>query len=207
MDGANALLSLPLGTLVPLAAGYVSYRSAYVGRDAHHKQMDILLCVVVFAAIAKAMAALAAHSVGPEIALGVGALLAYSSALIWRRKLSVWYASILSGAGIVDHDGQPSAWKTVLASQLKGPTRLVVYLKDGSRLACMQLSDFNKSPTKSCVLGEDGSVGLYVTHAYDPKKADWVENTAYDPSRDDWGYELTIVPSSEIARVEVTRPN
>ncbi|WP_017999904.1 hypothetical protein [Paracoccus sp. N5] len=206
MDGANALLSLPLSTLLPLAVGYLCYRTAYVGRDGHHKQTDIIFSVVVFAALTRAISDLISPKVAPDAGLLIGAWAAYVTALYWRRYISGWVAEKLRDAGYIDHDGQPTAWKTMLAAQLKGPTRLTVYLKDGRRLMSSRLSDFNDAPLKSCILGEDGSVGIYVTDAYDPETKKWVPQQPFDENFADWGFELTIIPASEVARIEVTRP-
>ena len=206
MDGVNAILSLPLETLVQLATGYICYRTAFIGRNAHHTATDTIFIVVVFAALTKLITSLLASEIAPSGGLLIGSWCAYVTALAWRKHLAHRYAKALRDADYIDHDGQPSAWRTMLAERLKGPTRLVVYLKDGRRLMTTRLSDFEHLKTGCCILGEDGSVGMYVTDTYDPQTKEWVETPPFDPEYADWGYELTIIPAAEVARVEIARP-
>lgn len=206
MDGANALLSLPLSTLIPLAVGYICYRTAYVGRDGHHKQTDIIFGVVVFAALTRAISDLISPKGAPDAGLLIGAWVSYVTSLCWRRHLSARFAKTLRDAGYVDHDGQPTAWKSMLADCLKGPTELVVYLKDGSQLLSQNLDQFNSAPSACCILGEDGSIGMYVTHHLPAQKMEWLECKPFDKDKADWGYEMTFIPATEIARIEIRRP-
>lgn len=206
MTDADALLNLPIGTLVPLAAGYISYRFAFVGRDAHHKQLDALMIVVVFAAIVKSVSWVLSPAKAPDAGLFFGVAAAYSASLIWRKRLGPWCAKSLREAGFVDHDGQPSAWRTMLSEDLKGPTRLVVYLKNGSALMSDDLAQFNSAPCSCCILGEDGSIGMYVTGYLAKGTKEWVDCAPHNSDAADWGHELTIIPAAEVARVEITRP-
>lgn len=207
MNGAEAFLELPLGTLVALGAGYLSYRAAYVGKAGHHTQTDVIFVVIVFAAIAMGTSSIFSSPVAPDAGVFLGAWVAYVAALLWRKHISHRVAEAVRVSGYGDHDGQPTAWRTMLADQLKGPTRLVVYLKDGRRLMTSRLADFEHLKTGCCILGEDGSIAMYVTDTLDPITNDWIQQEPYDPENAEWGYELTQIPASEIARVEISRPN
>ncbi len=70
-----------------------------------------------------------------------------------------------------------------------------------------RLADFEHLATGCCILGEDGSIAMYVTDAYDPVSKDWIVQQPYDPENPTWGYEFTQIPANEVARVEISRPN
>lgn len=202
MNEVQLLLDLPFETLAVLAAGYLSYRLAYTGRDAAHATVDVVFLVMVFAVIAKA-AGLALVALMPALALpvcyAVALGFAVAAAAIWRRW-SHWVARVLRRLGISTSDRQGNAWGTFLAEENKSVTSLVVRKKNGETVMSESLSDFENVLCGPCVLGEDGSVALYVTDFRSAHEAEWEET---DPRDSAWGPALTFIPASEIAWVRI----
>lgn len=172
MDGIRELLALPLETLVVIAAGYLSYRIAYTGKDAYHGSVDILFCSVVFGAIAQA-ALLSSTSwmsrngviqhYDAQIYARVGAIFfallsALLAACVWRRSGAEWVRSLLRYLGISFADRNRSAWETVIGRENVSLQSLELLLASGDEVMCEQLSDFEKEPLGPCILGNDGSV-------------------------------------------------
>lgn len=194
------LLDLPGRSLVLLAAGYMAYRIAYVGRDRNDRPIDILFKVAVFALCAKFGAMLTdaislAGDVHPawEIAAHCSAVLAaVLSAAIWRKWLERAWFVFLRHLGIVMSDGHLTAWGSI-AARTEKVEDLVVRKKDGTALWCADAGLTSGLPFSPCLLGEDGSVALYVTHTK-AKGKDWLKLD--QPSR------LTFVPASEISEIE-----
>jgi hypothetical protein len=107
---------------------------------------------------------------------------------------------------LVDHDGFHSAWASALGRKLQPPRQLVVRLKSGKRLMCADLADFADAPLGPCLLGPDGSVGLYVTDVMETADGTWDERK---PRCGDeaYGWSMTFVAASEISEIEIMRPN
>lgn len=214
MEPVKLLLDLPFDILAQLAAGYLSYRLAFIGRDSHHTAIDVTFISLAFAAMTKAIViviGLVMLKVGYDpltILPSIGAaFVVLGAAALWRRWGQDRVYNFFRNGGISDHDGQPDVWRSMLARQLKGPTRLVIKLKDGTELMCNQLAKFNDAPLGPCLLGMDGSVALYVTDVRKKGTADWEEISPFDAELPGWGYEMSFIPASEIARIDVTRPN
>lgn len=204
----NSILSLPFETLVVLACGYLGYRLAYVGRDAKHRAIDTFMLVLVFASLAKGAFVLAepcSHKfVGPIFA----PLMTISTAMFWRRFGQGWVFAALRMAKVSHHDGYSTVWQSIVGRELpNGANRIVVHLKNGQQLMCAETYYFNKAPFGPYLLGEDGSVAMYVTDVRADGNAEWVELTPYDPERADFGYELTSIPADQIKFVDIHLPN
>lgn len=203
MDSIRPFLDLPLATLAPLAAGYVGYRFAFVGRDGAHRAVDVVFLSLVFALAGKMlMMAVGAWTVPGAIVAVAGAVFLGS---IWRD----WGASRsfdwLRRRGLLAHDGQPDVWRSMLARKLPPPLRLVVYLTNGQRLMCSDLRPFYGEPLGPCLFGEDGSVALFVTDYRDIGSDKWTEVRSESQENEEWAPAITLVPASEIARVRITR--
>lgn len=213
MEQVKLLLDLPFDVLAMLAAGYLSYRLAYIGRDVHHSPIDVTFISLIFAALTKLYAILIAQALDAaerplqaELNFLIAAVIAIASAAVWRRWGQRWTFDALRASKISDHDGQPDVWHSMLARQLKGPTRLVVCLKNGTDLMCEQLARFNEAPMGPCLFGSDGSIAMYVTDVRKAGAEEWEEVAPYDPDFAIWGYEMSFIPASEIARIDVSRP-
>jgi hypothetical protein len=129
-----------------------------------------------------------------------GIMAALVVAAIWRRVSVNSLPEILRGAGISSSDRNTAAWETVINREDSGPSQITVVKKDGVTLQCERLADFKKAPFGPMILGQDGSVALYVTDYRGKESGEWEK---IDPYHRDWGPELTIIPAGEISEVRI----
>lgn len=204
MAELERLLNLPLPTLAALAAGYIGYRIAFVGRDGPHGPADVVFLSFAFAAVAQGVMSLA------PVAVWAGAPLAVAATLIgavsWRVIGDSGTLYIMRRLRISGHDRGRTAWESMLMRDLKAPNRVVVTLKSGRQIMCANTNAFHDAPLGPCLFGPDGSVALYVTDTRPNPEADWVELQPHDPENPKWGWEMTLIPADTIERVKVTRP-
>ena len=83
---------------------------------------------------------------------------------------------------------------------MRGPTQLVVMLKSGKSYLCDNLGRFNDAPVGPCLLGEDGSVGMYIT-AIRKQGEEWQN---FDPESEN-GFEMSFFKAADIERIDITR--
>jgi hypothetical protein len=204
VDQVQLLINLPYETLASLAAGYLSYRLAYTGKDASHAPVDVVFLTAVFAALAKLVALICADPLeglafGSLLSPIVGMGVALCGAAAWRR----WSGRIewlLRRMGISTFDRHKTAWGSFLAEERKRVTSLVVQKKNGETVMSEPLSDFENALFGPCIFGEDGSIAIYITHFRRNQDELWQET---DPRDADWGAAVTLIPASEIAWVRV----
>lgn len=196
------LTTLPYDFLWMFAAGYIAYRLAFVGRNNHHKVFDETLLVVVFATLARLIATMLVALTNASYALAavLAVICTLAIALVWRRWISAFVRKCLRETGLVDHDGHSDAWRSMLAENLRGPTQLVVMLKSGKSYLCDNLGRFNDAPLGPCLLGEDGSVGMYTTAIRKPGE-EWQD---FDPESEN-GFEMSFFKAADIERIDVIR--
>lgn len=203
MNELATLLNLPFDTLFVVAVGYLGFRSAYTGRAGGYSAVDVLFLSAVFGLIAKVV--LIAISIRGTWAPGIYAaaiIVTVGGALVWRRWLQERLFRGLRHLGISDHDGFFDVWGSMLARPLPAPTQLVVRLKSGRHLMCDALGRFNEMPLGPCLLGEDGSVALYVTHVRTDPAEGWIEMEPFDAN---FGASMTFVRSEEISDIDIRR--
>jgi hypothetical protein len=196
----NLLLDLPSRTLVLIAAGYLGYRLAYVGRDFRHRPIDILFKVAVFAFVAK-LTTLLCEALSPPTGVGlmheflisvVSVGCAIGAAALWRGWLELRWFHLMRTLSITFADGTLGAWESI-STRTKTVREVIVRKKDGTSLWCCNPSAFASRPFGPCLLGEDGSVALYATH-FRRGEGEWTE--IEDHSR------LTYIPAGEISEIE-----
>lgn len=211
MDQVKAFLDLPVGTLALLAIGYIGYRLAYVGRDKPHKAADTVFLSLVWAAIAKSVSATVlaeTPNLNPAWVFTISAGTAIALAIFWRVLGQEAVFKLFRWSRLLDHDGQISAWDTLLA---RGPgqySRLLVKQKDGTALLSDDLGRFSDYPLGPCVLGADGSIGLYITDIMRADEAEWTSRQPADENEAhaDFRYTMTFIPASEISQIQITMP-
>jgi hypothetical protein len=210
MEPIEHMLALPVQTLSVLAAGYMSYRLAYTGKDAEHKATDIIFMVFVFAFVAKLSGDLV-RILGDKldlvailrdtVAILIGVVTALVTSAVWRKHGERWVCKILSKSKISHSDRTQTAWQAMVAKEHLDLNSLVVHKKDGSMVMSERLHDFNDLPFGSCILGPDGSIALYVTHKWHNTETGWEERDPYESGN--FGAEVTYIPASEISEVSI----
>jgi hypothetical protein len=201
MTDVQALLSLPVETIATLGSGYLGYRLAYVGQNQQHRAIDVAFISLAFGLIYRIPGLF--EPVGDGylwVQILAGTTSALLCAVIWRVWLRQWVMKLLRDTGISISDGSRSAWDSIRVSTKARPTQLVVRQKDGPTLMCDYLHSFESLPHGPCILGEDGSIALYVTHIKQPGEADWVLATWTETSL---GSQITYIPASQITSIEM----
>lgn len=202
MQDVKLLLDLPFEVLAVLAAGYLSYRLAYTGKDGAHAPVDVVFLALVFALLAKLIAIALIYlipSIPSVLSYTVALCFTVIGAAAWRR-LSGRIDWLLRRMGISTFDRHETAWGSFLAEERKRVTSLIVHKKNGETVMSEPLSDFEGALFGPCILGEDGSVAMYITDFRRREDEDWQES---DPRDAEWGTAVTIIPASEIAWVRV----
>jgi hypothetical protein len=195
------VLNLPLDTIAVLAAGYLGYRLAYIGKDAGHSSVDVVFLSLVYALSAKLV--LQTAPLLPQIPLPAVLLLAIAAAMlvaaIWRKWGEHRVAKALHHLGVSQSDRHNSAWDSILANDNLGLTTLVVRKTDGSSVRSWPLADFAKERLGPCILGQDGSVALFVTHFRTASDPTWIDD---DPRTGQSGVAMTFIPATQISEIE-----
>jgi hypothetical protein len=199
------VLNLPLDTIAVLAAGYLGYRLAYVGKDAGHSSVDVVFLSLVYALSAKLVLQLAS---GVGLLSPVGIILAISAALLvaalWRSWGEGATFRALRFARVSNSDRHRTAWDSVRHKPSFAPTGYTVSKVDGTVLLCQNPQDFAHLRDGPCILGEDGSIAMFVTHRRLPGQADWEKRDTFDPVL---GYEMTYIPASMVAEIRIDTLN
>ncbi|MDX0158973.1 hypothetical protein GOC22_25535 [Sinorhizobium meliloti] len=197
------IASLPLATVLFLAAGYSGYFIANTGIRDHHKSVDVAFSSAVFGFFGLFLhQTLVTH----EINVYASTLLPYAASCLigvaWRMWGRRGMRCVLRFLHVSYADELPSAWVSMFNVTGVDGTQLAVQLKNGTWLECDDLHRFAKAPNGPCVLGTNGDVLMYVTH-YRLSGEDRRENAAVQFEA--WGDEITFIPGSEIARIDLRR--
>lgn len=200
MQELRSLLDLPIDTLAVLAAGYLGYRLAYIGRDRGHRPVDVLFISLAFAFIASLTAQLLDPVTGKTGAMLLGVAATIVAAAFWRSIGSGWTFRALRAARISDSDHHVTAWDTVRQRRGFRPTVLIVRTTDGELLMCHKPEEYGHLRDGPFILGDDGSVAMFVTDRCRPGKNEWEERETFD---DVCGYELTYLPAGRISEIRI----
>ena len=133
-------------------------------------------------------------------AIVIALLVALASASVWRRSGAEWVRYLLRRFGISFADRNISAWETIIGRENVSPQSLQVKLANGDEVMCEQLSDFEDEKLGPCILGNDGSVALFITSKRNAADDEW---TDINPRHDGWGPLMTTYPSSQVAEVSM----
>jgi hypothetical protein len=201
MQNIDNLLSLPIDTLVLLAAGYLGYRLAFTGRDREHKTADVVFISAAFAAIAKVVMMICTGTGSPATGLVLAAPASLFAAIIWRRWVSDPVFGTLKNMRIMTHDRTETAWQSLIATDGNSVRQIVVNMTDGTSYMCDDFFPFKDIAPAPLILGSDGSVVFPVSHWRDADKKEWIEE--HDVVSEDWGNVLTYVPADQIKSVDM----
>lgn len=200
MNEVQSLLSLPLETLAVLAAGYLGYRLGYVGRDQGHKPTDVLFISLAFAFVARLSGDFFCAGLGVLAVALIGLGAALLAATFWRVWGAGWTYRLLRAARISASDHHISAWDTIRLRRGFWPGVLVVQKTDGTLLMCHHPENFAHLRDGPFILGEDGSVALFVTDRCCPGQAEWAPREVFDPVL---GHEMTYVPAGQVGEIRI----
>lgn len=201
MPKLETILALPALTLIVLAAGYFGYRVAYIGRDKKHRVVDIIFIVIAFGLIARLVAEQVSVSWGQELLQSIAAIVVVVGvASFWRKWGEGWLRQILRLGNISLADGHTSVFDSMQQKVDLQPAQLLVRKKNGSQAMSNDLHQFNDLPFGPCLYGEDGSIGMYVTHRRDNSDGEWVVlEPVHRPSTT---AAFTYFPADEISEIE-----
>lgn len=200
------LLNLPWATLLTLAGGYAAYYVANVGIRSHHQTIDVAFSTLVFGFFTAFAFEITKRILGADILWASAG--AFSVAIILGGAWSRWGRSglgyILRRSKVSYNNDLPSAWMELFASGKDVSTfQLAVKLSDGTWLKTDNLAAFEGKPSGPCTFGGNGDLLMYVTHQKSPDELDFV--ACPEVSDVEWGDEVTYIPQSQIARVDVRR--
>jgi hypothetical protein len=198
------LLNLPWSALLTLASGYAAYFVANTGLRDHHKAIDVAFSTLVFgffgAFAYEFMLRVLAWSLLPSSVVAFFFAVIFGG--LWRKFGRKLLSSTLRLTDVSHSDDLQSAWRSLFDITSVHATQLSVQLKNGTWLQCDDLARFASAPNGPCVLGASGDILMYVTDSRQPGEVaivnDAVEFTG-------WGQEVTYIPASEIARVDLRR--
>jgi len=201
LDDAQTLFALPVETLMAVGGGYLAYRAGHIGLGSGHDGADKVLFTLLFGGVVLlASEALEGAGLATGPALVAGAAAAIGAALVWRRGLAERVRRLAAVTGLVRHDGRASAWQTMLTLEGTAIAQVVVQCDDGSSYMCDAVAEFTDTPIGGCLLGEDGSVAMAVTHYRSADGATW---RAVDDLRHPSGTLVTVFPAARIKFVDL----
>lgn len=208
------LLELPWQAQIVIVGGYLGYVIAYAGKRAGHKNIDTFSIILCFGGISILTFEIIDHSL-PELfpkfnipyIRNVGLVLAALGtstvcAILWRRLLQDYLQKRIRSLSKSENDDLYSAWDTIIQTKDLDYFQLNITLESGRVLESYPLGAFNDLPNGPCILGGDGSVGMYVTHIEDPNSE---RRAANNIDCEDEGARLTFIPASQIAEIDFRR--
>ncbi|MAZ32859.1 MAG: hypothetical protein CMO06_06905 [Thalassospira sp.] len=201
------LIELSWQTQIVIVSGYLSYVLAYSGMRSEHKTIDSVSIVLCFGGLGL----LIIHTIDPligedfrfeNVVLGIsGVVVPIIFAVLWRKLFRENFGKFWRWTGVSEEDGLPTAWNTLIQKRGLLYTQINVTTKDGRVLESWPLEPFNNDPNGPCVLGADGSIGMYVTHITEVGE----ERREVRKLRDDNGIRITYIPKDQIAEVDLRR--
>lgn len=207
MDQIKSLLSLPVETLVVLAAGYLGYKIAFTSLTKSHKPIDIVFISLAFGLVAQIVFSLSEDCLAlwklknTEYTSAIVAVFSsVVAAAIWRKWGAGSLATVLRAGNVSFSDGTQTAWDAIRVSTVLRPTQLTVRKTNGKQLMCDNLHIYADKPFGPCSYGEDGSISMYVTAVRASSEDDWQD---IDPVIEEYGVALTYIPANQISEIEV----
>lgn len=197
----DRLLNLPWEIQLTLGAGYLAYLIACFGMRDHHKPADVTFGTLAFGLCAASVLALVPPAIGwPRAIIAITA--PPLAALLWRLWLGDALRRLARAINLSWSDDTPSAWYRVTQTNRQHyVTQIIVFLDDGTVLFCADTRRFVTSPFGPCVLGANGDVALYVTHAERPGDGSFFErDRVRDPVHGD---DMTYIPAARIREMRI----
>ncbi|WP_138469881.1 hypothetical protein [Poseidonocella sp. HB161398] len=210
------LLELPWQIQVVIVGGYFGYIVAYSGKRSAHKSVDTLGIILCFGGISLLTFNSLEELVPKLMIVGIfdfsylrgfiisGGAISSSllSAVFWRRLLSAQVGQAIRKLSKSDDDGLYFGWETLIQHPNLEYNQLNVTLKSGRIIESYPLSRFDNLPNGCCLLGGDGSIGMYVTHI---TELDGTRREAKNIICDTEGARITFIPANEVSEVDFRR--
>lgn len=193
------LLKLSVPVQAAIASGYAAYMVSYAGIREHHRSTDVVFIGLVFSLISSAIIAQTSW-LGLVGSISLAFIATCAVGIAWRKWGRQWLWSGLRHWNISWTNDDPSALATLSANTKFPVAQIAVQLDDGSWLECRDTSQFNDAPYGPCIIGRNGDVGIYLTHAED---RDGVNRELETVSDEQYGYRITYVPAGRIRQITV----
>lgn len=200
------LLELSWQTQIVIVGGYIAYVIAYSGRRKTHRAFDTFAIILCFGGLALFTLSIsdkivpASLNFKTEISAVAAVLVSIIASIAWRR----WFRSIsrkcIRFLSKSEDDGLSTAWESVTQLEGLSYSQINVLLTDGRTLESYQLEQFNKLPNGPFVMGDDGSIALYVNYITEDNNRREAKNII-----DDDGSRMTFIPASQIVEVDFRR--
>ena len=194
---------LPVEAQVVLASGYIAYSLGYFGIRQNHKVSDTVFRTLAFSLVAS-LGMYIVGSVWTESPIWIKCLAALGVSVvvgcIWRKFGSSVVVGFMRKYNISWSSDERGALATVTKDSKYYVSQISVKLHDGSWLCCDDTSVFSSAPFGPCIISDDGSVAMYLTHTTDAKGIDKKMATT---ANDDYGYRLTYIPADRVSQLNI----
>ena len=194
---------LPVEAQIVLVSGYVAYSMGYFGIRQNHKVIDTVFRTLAFSLVATLVMYIVG-SVWTESPIWVKGLAALGASVVvgcaWRKPGSSWVVWLMRKFNISWSSDEIGAIATVVKDSKHRVSQIAVKLRDGSWLRCDDTSAFSSAPFGPCIISNDGSVVMYLTHTTDAEGNDKEMPTT---AAESYGYRLTYIPANEVAQLNI----
>lgn len=199
-----------LGILLFLAPGYLGFRLYQIDTAwSSLNAIDVIYGSLIFSTVAYAtylfLVALG-WTDQPERRIGSLILFAIVYGFLWRRFGHDLFHKGLRALGVTNEDNRDTAWTRLFNNPKVYLSQIIVHLKGGGQVWCedtkvYDLANFNRIGIHPYYADPAGNLYLICTHHRPTTTDDWIEvEEVHCPSP--WGIKLSLIPASEIARVE-----
>ena len=197
----SSWITLPAFTQIALASGYVAYRIGYQGIATHQRPIEIIFGTLAFSLIASgALNLLGLCSANLVVNGSVAFAITVAAGGVWRKWGGEWVIAFIRKWDVSWANDRPSALGAIIHNNKFPVSQIAVELDDGTWLRCDDTSRFSEAPFGPCLLGADGSVGLYLTHEDRPGENSRELMTTAD---EHYGHRITYIQANKIRRLSI----
>ena len=193
-------IALPVLTQIVLASGYLAYRVGYQGVGTHQRPIEIIFGALAFSLVASGVLALLGSCTSWHMIVKglIAAGITLAAGVSWRKWGGEWFLALMRKWDISWGNDRPSALGAIMQNNKFPVSQIAVELDDGTWLRCDDASKFSDAPFGPCLLGPDGSVGLYLTHEDIPGGESRELKTTIDAH---YGHRITYISANKIRRL------
>ncbi|WP_183928481.1 hypothetical protein [Rhizobium mongolense] len=188
-------------------AGYIAYKVVSIGKGRAHRTEDLLLQVLTFGVIARALTAAAlwylptvpaalTDSLSVAAVAGITALAGGAMGTIWRVAGEPFIRWMMNRMRVYTDDHESSVWESIMNYRAKW-TVVQVHI-DGGRVLEANFGEMVPSPKVPIIINEDG-IAMYVTGSYDEAGV----YKKYDIAGNEDDTIFTYIPRAMIKQMDV----